>query len=98
MEDGWWDASGASATSPRHAGTRTRSTGPWRISRRRPTSSKTLAFQDPLTGLSNRQLFNDRLAHALAGPCGTAVDVLLLDLDDFKEVNDVHGHHAGTRC
>lgn len=58
---------------------------------------KTLAFQDPLTGLSNRQLFNDRLAHALAGPCGTAVDVLLLDLDDFKEVNDVHGHHAGDQ-
>ena len=58
---------------------------------------KRLAFQDPLTGLSNRQLFNDRLAHALAGPCGTAVDVLLLDLDDFKEVNDVHGHHAGDQ-
>ena len=58
---------------------------------------KVLAFQDPLTGLSNRQLFNDRLAHALAGPCGTAVDVLLLDLDDFKEVNDVHGHHAGDQ-
>ncbi|WP_235564093.1 putative bifunctional diguanylate cyclase/phosphodiesterase [Arthrobacter sp. Soil763] len=58
---------------------------------------KTLAFQDPLTGLSNRQLFNDRLAYALAGPCGTAVDVLLLDLDDFKEVNDIHGHHAGDQ-
>jgi diguanylate cyclase (GGDEF)-like protein/PAS domain S-box-containing protein len=58
---------------------------------------RTLAFQDPLTGLSNRQLFNDRLAHALAGPYGTAVDVLLLDLDDFKEVNDVHGHHAGDQ-
>jgi len=58
---------------------------------------KALAFQDPLTGLSNRQLFNDRLGYALAGPCGTAVDVLLLDLDDFKEVNDVHGHHAGDQ-
>ena len=58
---------------------------------------KALAFQDALTGLSNRQLFDDRLAHALAGPCGTAVDVLLLDLDDFKEVNDVHGHHAGDQ-
>ncbi|MET3810705.1 EAL domain-containing protein [Arthrobacter sp. UYEF3] len=58
---------------------------------------KALAFRDPLTGLSNRQLFNDRLAHALAGPCGNAVDVLLLDLDDFKEVNDVHGHHAGDQ-
>ena len=58
---------------------------------------KALAFQDPLTGLSNRQLFNDRLASALRGPCGTAVDVLLLDLDDFKEVNDILGHHAGDQ-
>ncbi|MET1065360.1 MAG: EAL domain-containing protein [Arthrobacter sp.] len=56
---------------------------------------KALAFQDPLTGLSNRQLFNDHLTDALRGPCGTAVDVLLLDLDDFKEVNDILGHHAG---
>ncbi|HSO15601.1 MAG TPA: EAL domain-containing protein [Arthrobacter sp.] len=58
---------------------------------------KDLAFKDPLTGLSNRQLFNDHLAAALGGPCGTAVDVLLLDLDDFKEVNDILGHHAGDQ-
>ncbi|WGZ81281.1 MULTISPECIES: EAL domain-containing protein [unclassified Arthrobacter] len=58
---------------------------------------KALAFQDPLTGLSNRQLFNDHLAAALLGPYGTAVDLLLLDLDDFKEVNDILGHHAGDQ-
>ncbi len=58
---------------------------------------KALAFQDPLTGLANRQLFNDRLAGALQGADGAAVDVLLLDLDDFKEVNDILGHHAGDQ-
>ena len=57
---------------------------------------KELAFQDPLTGLANRMLFNERAAAALLTP--GPVHMLLLDLDDFKEVNDVLGHHAGTRC
>jgi diguanylate cyclase (GGDEF)-like protein/PAS domain S-box-containing protein len=56
---------------------------------------KALAFQDPLTGLANRKLFNDQLGEALRGDQGISVDVLLLDLDDFKEVNDILGHHAG---
>lgn len=56
---------------------------------------RALAFQDPLTGLANRQLFNDQLAQAMRRPRKIAVDVILLDLDDFKEVNDVHGHQAG---
>ncbi|MET4097526.1 EAL domain-containing protein [Arthrobacter sp. UYCu712] len=54
---------------------------------------KELAFQDPLTGLANRMLFNDRAAAALLTP--KPVHVLLLDLDDFKEINDVLGHQAG---
>jgi diguanylate cyclase (GGDEF)-like protein/PAS domain S-box-containing protein len=58
---------------------------------------KALAFQDPLTGLSNRQLFNDQLDVALQDSRRTAVDLLLLDLDDFKEVNDILGHHAGDQ-
>ncbi|WP_326957743.1 MULTISPECIES: putative bifunctional diguanylate cyclase/phosphodiesterase [unclassified Arthrobacter] len=54
---------------------------------------KALAFRDSLTGLANRMLFNERAAEALLRP--GPVHVLLLDLDDFKEVNDVLGHHAG---
>ena len=56
---------------------------------------KALAFQDPLTGLANRKLFHDQLAESLRGGRAVSVDVLLLDLDDFKEVNDILGHHAG---
>ncbi|MEV6301111.1 bifunctional diguanylate cyclase/phosphodiesterase [Actinoplanes sp. NPDC051861] len=47
---------------------------------------------DPLTGLPNRALFNERLAAAIAhGPAAVA----LIDLDDFKTVNDTLGHGAG---
>lgn len=56
---------------------------------------RAMAFQDPLTGLANRAVFNDALAEALQEPRLKTVDVLLLDLDDFKEVNDILGHQAG---
>ena len=55
------------------------------------------AFHDSLTGLPNRALFNDRLQHALAQATrhGWRLSVMFVDLDDFKIVNDVHGHHVG---
>jgi diguanylate cyclase (GGDEF)-like protein/PAS domain S-box-containing protein len=56
---------------------------------------RAMAFQDPLTGLANRAVFNDGLAAALRAPRLKSVDVLLIDLDDFKEVNDILGHQAG---
>jgi diguanylate cyclase (GGDEF)-like protein/PAS domain S-box-containing protein len=56
---------------------------------------RAMAFQDPLTGLANRAVFNNALAAALQEPRFKAVDVLLLDLDDFKEFNDILGHQAG---
>ncbi len=58
-----------------------------------------LAFHDPLTGLANRALFNDRVAHALAMTERSPglVAMLLIDIDDFKRVNDAYGHDAGDR-
>ena len=57
------------------------------------------ALHDPLTGLANRTLFEDRLSQAYARVVrqdGFAA-VLSLDLDDFKGVNDTHGHLVGDQ-
>ncbi len=55
------------------------------------------AFHDSLTGLANRALFEDRLAHCLAGARrhGRPAAILFLDLDDFKTINDSLGHASG---
>ena len=56
-----------------------------------------MAYHDPLTGLPNRKLFSDRLAIALAQAMRNQNDVavIMLDLDNFKDVNDTLGHDTG---
>ncbi len=55
------------------------------------------AMTDPLTGLYNHRAFHERLRQALAEASRShdAVSILMLDIDDFKRVNDVYGHGAG---
>jgi diguanylate cyclase (GGDEF)-like protein len=53
------------------------------------------ALHDPLTGLPNRRAFSDAVQRAMFR--GETAGVLLLDLDDFKDVNDTLGHSAGDR-
>ena len=56
-----------------------------------------LAFFDPLTHLPNRRLLLDRLKQGLAFSARNASEggLLFIDLDNFKNLNDTHGHHMG---
>lgn len=57
------------------------------------------AMQDSTTGLPTRDLFNDRLTHAisLAERHDWTLAVMFFDLDSFKSINDTHGHAAGDQ-
>ena len=59
-----------------------------------------LARHDPLTGLANRRLFDERLEQEMADAIrhDRSMAVAVLDLDVFKAVNDQHGHPAGDRA
>jgi diguanylate cyclase (GGDEF)-like protein/PAS domain S-box-containing protein len=65
--------------------------------KRREEQERFLAYHDSLTGLPNRRLLDDRLRQAvnLAQRRDARVAVMLIDLDDFKRVNDQLGHRAG---
>jgi diguanylate cyclase (GGDEF)-like protein/PAS domain S-box-containing protein len=58
---------------------------------------KHLAFYDPLTGLPNRRLLIDRLLQAIVSSTRTGREgaLLFIDLDNFKTLNDTHGHGRG---
>lgn len=60
-------------------------------------SLRMLAFNDSLTGLPNRALFLDRLNQALrqCKRTNTRFALMLVDIDDFKLINDTHGHDVG---
>lgn len=60
-------------------------------------ASRHASVHDPLTGLPNRVLFNDRLEHGLAQARrhGWSLAVMFIDLNDFKKINDTYGHDAG---
>lgn len=56
-----------------------------------------IALHDPLTALANRSLFSDRIQHAvkMARRDSVGFAVIMIDLDQFKEINDVFGHSIG---
>jgi hypothetical protein len=61
--------------------------------------ARKIAFQDPLTGLPNRRRFDHELKAAIGSPprAGGCHALLVLDLNDFKRVNDVYGHGNGDQ-
>ena len=61
--------------------------------------ARNLALHDPLTKLPNRRFFEEKLAANLqAAGAGKRLAVLMLDLNGFKAINDIHGHVAGDKA
>lgn len=68
--------------------------------RARLEAERRLARTDPLTGLPNRRAFRDQLEHdlTLSDRVGSQLTLAYVDLDDFKQINDNHGHREGDRA
>jgi len=69
------------------------------VRRRSEERVRFMALHDPLTELANRAHFDERLHFALANArrYGEPIGLILLDLDHFKAVNDMHGHAVGDQ-
>lgn len=61
---------------------------------------KEISDKDPLTGVYNRRYFDQQISSLLenAHHRGSCVSLLVIDLDHFKEINDMHGHDIGDAC
>jgi diguanylate cyclase (GGDEF)-like protein len=64
---------------------------------RQANAYKDLAYTDTLSGLPNRRAFEDRAARLRDFSDAKPLAVLMMDLDGFKQVNDLEGHEAGDR-
>ncbi len=62
---------------------------------------RAMAYRDPLTGLWNRRYFEERLKEEISrsqrAGSSRKFSVLVVDINDFKEINDTHGHQMGDR-
>ena len=81
----------------RHAIESVSQTAPSLANLRTLAMAEARASTDPLTGLPNRRMLDDTLKRmfAQAGRALSPLSVILFDLDDFKTINDVHGHEKG---
>jgi len=69
-----------------------------RLHARRAQEFRVVALRDSLTGLWNRRAFDDRVLDLVGDASGTPLTMLMLDIDRFKQVNDVHGHQVGDHA